>query len=465
MVETSTGQQSFAHLGEVEVDPARAVLHEEGWQSWSPTSAYRLDQAPWRGRDPGHFAMDYKDPRGLPAGYAGEGLLAVDPGTGAPVRVWSAADPTLAVPEIRAELRGDRLVVTADGPVQENSYGTGLQQALGQWADGVAAAAGVGPLRPAPTIWCSWYHYFTEVTEADMVENIDAMDRLELPVDVVQLDDGYRAELGDWLTLSDRFASLPDLVARIRDRGRRAGIWVAPFLVGARSEVARQHPDWLIRGSGSAGDGDPPASAGHNWNQDLYGLDTTHPGARQWLAEVFGTLAGYGFDFFKIDFVYGAALPGRRHADVPPVAAYRQGVQAVRAAIGDAYLLGCGAPILPSIGLVDAMRVSPDIALHYEPVGGEMAQPSQRTAVANGVARAYQHGRWWVNDPDCLVARPEVERREDWAVHVERYGGLRGSSDRLGALDDWGLETTRRLLSTVPPPTPFAVTGPTASPD
>ena len=38
-----------------------------------------------------------------------------------------------------------------------------------------------------------------------------------------------------------------------------------------------------------------------------------------------------------------------------------------------------------------------------------------------------------------------------------RYGGLRGSSDRLRALDGWGLQTTRRLLSGVPPPEPFAV--------
>jgi alpha-galactosidase len=444
-------------VGEVEVDLRRAVVHEEGWQSWSPTSTYRLDQRPLRGADPAFFAMSYKDPAGLHPGLAGEGLLAVDPGTGGPVRVWSAADPTVAVPEIRAEPRGDRLVVSADGPVLESSYGPDLGRALGEWADGVAAAAGVDPPRPAPTVWCSWYHYFTEVTEADMVENLDAMDRLRLPVDVVQLDDGYQAELGDWLTLSDRFASLPDLVGRIRDRGRRAGIWVAPFLVGARSEVARRHPEWLVGGPHPDG---PPASAGHNWDQDLFGLDTTHPGAVDWLTEVFGTLAGYGFDYFKIDFVYGAALPGRRHSpDVPGVAAYRHGVRAIRAAIGDAYLLGCGAPILPSIGLVDAMRVSPDIALHYEPVGGDMSQPSQRTAVLNGVARAYQHGRWWVNDPDCLVARPEVERREAWAAHVERYGGLRGSSDRLGALDDWGLETTRRLLSTVPPPTPFADPG------
>ena len=55
------------------------------------------------------------------------------------------------------------------------------------------------------------------------------------------------------------------------------------------------------------------------------------------------------------------------------------------------------------------------------------------------------------------MARPEIERRQEWAEVVESYGGLRASSDRIAALDDWGLETTRRLLSEVPPPTPFSL--------
>ena len=77
---------------------------------------------------------------------------------------------------------------------------------------------------------------------------------------------------------------------------------------------------------------------------------------------------------------------------------------------------------------------------------GDLSQPSQRAATQNTVGRAWQHGRFWVNDADCLIAGTHVERREDWAAVVERYSGLRVSSDRLRTLDAWGLETTRRLL-------------------
>jgi alpha-galactosidase len=164
-----------------------------------------------------------------------------------------------------------------------------------------------------------------------------------------------------------------------------------------------------------------------------------------------------GIEFYKIDFVYAGALTGRR-ADpaVDGVPAYRRGLGMIRDAIGvDAYLLACGAPILPSVGLVDAMRVSPDTAPHYEPDGGDMSQPSQRAAALTGRGRAWQHGRFWVNDPDCLLARAGMRGRAEWAATVERYGGLRCSSDRIAELDDWGLSTTRRVLSEVPPATPF----------
>jgi alpha-galactosidase len=66
--------------------------------------------------------------------------------------------------------------------------------------------------------------------------------------------------------------------------------------------------------------------------------------------------------------------------------------------------------------------------------------------VLAGAARTHLGGRWWLNDPDCLLARPGVERREEWAEHLRSVGGLASSSDPFAALDDWGLAVTRELL-------------------
>jgi alpha-galactosidase len=181
-------------------------------------------------------------------------------------------------------------------------------------------------------------------------------------------------------------------------------------------------------------------------------LDVTHPEAAEHLAGVFRTLAAEGFSYHKVDFLFAGAMLGRRHEDAEPIAAYRRGIEIVRDALGpDATLLLCGAPLLPSLGLADAMRISPDVDPGWEPPEGDVSQPGMRSAVTMGRTRAWQHGRFWINDPDCLVLRPEVAERERWAEHVRRVGGLAVSSDRLDELDERGLELTRELLRPADP--------------
>ncbi|WP_030040331.1 glycoside hydrolase family 36 protein [Streptomyces resistomycificus] len=423
---------SFTPVATVTVDPRRARVHEEGWQSWSPSGAYALDATPYRPTNDNWATVCYRPGVTAPEGtFQGEGLLALDPGDGSPVRLWAAADPTREVPSIRLVAAGGSAEVSADGPVKEWT-GTHIQSVLADWASGL----GIEAPRPAPTVWCSWYEYFTAVTEDDIHENLRAMDTLDLPVDVVQIDDGYQKALGDWLTLSGRFRSRAGIADAIRARGRRAGIWTAPFLVDPASDLAADHPDWLVRD-----DDGGFAHAGRNWGHDLCVLDTTHPAAAEYLTSVFTTLRAEGYDYFKVDFLYAGALQGVRHAPVDALEAYRSGIELIREAIGpDAYLLGCGAPILPSIGLFDAMRVSPDTAPHRRPEADDYSQPGQDPAEFTGAGRQWQH---------CLMARPAVETRERWAAHVEATGGLMASSDRLLSLDQWGVETTRRLLSGV----------------
>ena len=191
-------------------------------------------------------------------GLQAEGLLVVEPGTGEPARLYGTSDLT-DVPTLHAELVGDRVVVRSTGPVDARTGPDG-PTALAAYGDGL----GGRPSAP-PRVWCSWYRYFEEVTAADVEENLAAFDQHELPVDVVQVDDGWSPGLGEGLVESERFGSLPALVDRIRATGRRAGLWLAPFLVGTQTTLAREHPDWLA------------GPAGHNWGQDLAGLDLTHP--------------------------------------------------------------------------------------------------------------------------------------------------------------------------------------------
>jgi alpha-galactosidase len=436
----------FEVVDDIAVTPGHARVHEAGWQSWSPSGTYLLDERPPIPRHDRQQLMRFRP--GSPApetGFQSEGVLVLSAAgdAGARTRLYTPVDTGRGVdevPTLRVRHAAGRVVVSADGPVQGRDVERGIGNALAAFGDEWARRCGVRPIAAPPSVWCSWYHYFHDVTPADIEENLAAMDRLDLPVDVVQVDDGWQSGIGDWDAYSEPFRALADLVARIRDRGRRAGIWVAPLTVGAHSRVAREHPDWLV------GEG------GRNWGQSLCGLDVTNPAAAEHLTAGLRALRDLGIDYVKLDFLYTGALPGRRHEDVTPVAAYRRGLALVREALGpETYLLGCGAPLLPSVGLVDAMRVSADVLNPADDEPGLARLRGERAILA----RAWQHGRFWVNDPDCLVARPGFELRRRWADLIEAFGGLRSASDRIRDLDDWGVRTTRRLLSTAPPPSPF----------
>jgi alpha-galactosidase len=420
----------------------RARVYAEGWQSWSPTTWYRRGEPPHRPDEGWQHLMRFRPEKPVPEGVLqGEGLLVVDPGDGGPAEVFAAVDASERVPTIRAEWRDDRVVVTAGDGVERwkapvaDDPGTA---ALAEFGSRFGAAAGARTGSRVPRVWCTWYQYFEEVTAADVAENLRALDAGALgegvDVDLVQIDDGWSLGTGEWTAPHPRFGDLGDVVAAVRASGRRAGVWLAPFSVGSRSDLAQRHPDWLT------------SSAGYNWGDELVGLDLTHPGVRDYLTEVFTRLRDLGADYLKLDFLYAGAVPAARHEDVTPVAAYRSGLQLIRDVMGeDAYLLGCGAPLLPSVGLVDAMRISPD-TFHE---GGEDGSQGLRGRMSLE-ARTWQDGRLYTTDPDCLVARPAFVLRDAWAEVVLAAPGVRGFSDRIADLDEHGRELVRELLKEEP---------------
>jgi alpha-galactosidase len=288
-------------------------------------------------------------------------------------------------------------------------------------ADYVAAVARQMDARvsqaPPPVGWCSWYPYFDRVTEADVLANLEAADRLDdvLPMRLIQLDDGYQSAWGDWTTCNERFPNgLASLASQIALRERRAGLWLAPFVLSPRSDLVRQHPDWLVRDARNR-----PIHSGLIWRFFGRALDTTHPAVLDWTRALMRQVVQeWGFTYLKLDWLYAAALPGRRHdPQLTRAQALRKGLQAIREGAGeDAFLLGCGCPFGPAVGIVDGMRIGPDVAPHWYPdpfhlpivrrlVRREMSLPAARNNVRHTLNLSALHRHWWWNDPDCLLAR------------------------------------------------------------
>lgn len=83
---------------------------------------------------------------------------------------------------------------------------------------------------PVPTGWCSWYQYYTKISEKIILKNLSLIKEKKLPIQFFQIDDGYQKEIGDWLTTNDKFPGGMRLLAEeIRREKLTPGIWLAPF--------------------------------------------------------------------------------------------------------------------------------------------------------------------------------------------------------------------------------------------
>jgi alpha-galactosidase len=212
----------------------------------------------------------------------------------------------------------------------------------------------------APRVWCSWYSLYYSIGEP--ILNKIFTDLGDLPFDVLQVDDGWQVDIGDWEPNKKFPSGMKALADRIKSTGRRAGLWLAPLIATKSSKLFREHPDWFLRDKTGKF-----VSAGFNWGERLFALDTTHPDVISWLVALMKQVRAWGFDYLKLDFLFGGALKGTRFKDMPREAAYRESLRVMREAMGaDAFFLTCGTPILPAIGLCDAIRIGPDVAHYWE---------------------------------------------------------------------------------------------------
>jgi alpha-galactosidase len=183
------------------------------------------------------------------------------------------------------------------------------------------------------------------------------------------------------------------------------------------------------------------------WGKTIYALDTTHPEVKEWIHGTVAALRNAGFSYLKIDFLFAAAMPGTRRKRVTPVQAYREGLRVIRRAAGRDFVLGCGAPLLPSVGLVDGMRIGEDTAPFWKTMPSGFQGPNAYFALKNALMRQFMHRAFWLNDPDCLILRGREadlawSERELYALAAGALDGLVIDSDRLSLL----AADERRLL-------------------
>ncbi len=273
------------------------------------------------------------------------------------------------------------------------------------------------------TGWCTWYYFFGENTERDVIANIERLRAERLPLGIIVIDDGYQTSDGDWTSIdASKFPrGMKALADEIRQAGFMPGIWVAPFAANENSQLAREHPEFLLRDESGA-----PVVAWIHWGQACFSLDLSRADVQAWLRETFRTLSDeWGFDFFKLDFLYTAAQPGNRHdAKMTRAQALRRGLEIIRETVGEKTILGCGAPLAPSVGVVDAMRIGPDVAITWEPIfKGNLTDPATAYAMRN-TDHTRVHAQSSLAKRSRLRARASPRRRERFKVERNAHDGF-----------------------------------------
>lgn len=271
--------------------------------------------------------------------------------------------------------------------------------------------------------WCSWYYCYQNFDSIQMKEYLQGFADVKCSKDMkyFQLDVGYCTAIGDWLEPGERFPEgLEAAFKEIKKAGYIPGIWVGAFMVGNRSRLYREHPDWVLYDW----EGKPvrpwitdnePKPWGYQ-DEEYYCLDTSHPDAMSYMRHVFTTLRKWGARMFKTDFMLWGLQDSSRVKRYSPgktsVEYYRDYLQMIREAIGeDSYWLGCIAPFLPFVGYADGMRIGGDVGSSWD---GEFG-PGNMMRCLTGNNYANHH--FYQTDPDAVMLRDFQIRLTDREIN------------------------------------------------
>jgi alpha-galactosidase len=296
----------------------------------------------------------------------------------------------LSVPvEPGQELVSERLLFAA---------GPDYHKQLLQYGDAIRRLHNSRVEGETPVGWWSWTAYYGGINQGASLSNADwqAEHLKSLGYKYFQIDEGYQYARGEYETANA--TQFPDGMRfvghHITRDGLVFGVWTAPFEVTSRAWVYEHHKDWLVRN----GKGEP-ISLGNVWGQKtdvLYALDTTNPGAQEYLRQTYKKIVReWGVRFIKLDFMDSTAVEGYRYRpNTTALEAQRIGLQVIRDSVGDEVILDKdGSPMLNPVGLVDTGRISVDTGHSFQ---------RTKNAASGIAARFYMHRNFFLSDPDAF---------------------------------------------------------------
>ena len=300
--------------------------------------------------------------------------------------------------------------------------------------------------------YTSWYNYFQNINEDIILRDLNGLDEAKDEVSIFQIDDGYEPFVGDWLDpCPEKFPNGMAYIAdKIHEKGYKAGIWVAPFSCQIKSRMAHEHPDWLIKDENGKSMIGVPAWGG------AYIFDIFNEEVREYIRHFFDVILNeWNYDMVKLDFLYSQCIKPRNGKCRGEI--MYAGMCFLRDCVGDKLFLGCGAPIGTALGIVDACRISCDVAPNYLGefynrfllVNNEII--SAQNAINNSIFRRHLNGRAWMNDPDVFFLRDDnIKFTKEQKLLLATINNLCGNvlfvSDNAGDYDETQMKWLKKFF-------------------
>lgn len=170
---------------------------------------------------------------------------------------------------------------------------------LHRWARNYGVYAG-GQVHP--TLLNSWEGAYFNFTTETLLRMID--DAAGMGLEMFVLDDGWFAKdyprnadnagLGDWEVNTKKLPEGIDYVASYaHDKGLRFGIWIEPEMVNPASNLAHNHPEWVVKSPGR-----PLYESRNQWV-----LDLSNPAVQDYVFGIFDSVMklSRNIDYVKWD--------------------------------------------------------------------------------------------------------------------------------------------------------------------
>ncbi|HXY08526.1 MAG TPA: PKD domain-containing protein, partial [Terriglobales bacterium] len=259
--------------------------------------------------------------------------------------------------------------------------------------------------------WWSWTAYYFGLNQGAALTNALwlAENLKELGYKFFHMDEGYQYARGEYTTPDASLFphGVSAVESKVRALGLVPGIWTAPFEASERSSVYENHKDWLVHNAA----GQPIHAGwviGRQKLDPLYVLDTTNPGAQEYLRQTYTTLAKvWGIRYIKMDFMDDSAIEGFYYKpNTTALEAQRIGLKIIREAVGEDVLLDKdGSPMLNPVGLVDTGRISVDTGHTFD---------ASKEAAPGIAARYYMNRNFFVADPDAFTVSSQTVEEHGW---------------------------------------------------